>query len=170
MYFIPSWVSLNRLLALSWNMQTTKTQTYTRPWLCLQRRPLKHLGSLVIKKHTFKLNYQPRFWQRWFYWFIERSIVLDIVGSCIAYGRGVILLVSYLLNWMRSWCVASALKHSRILMHKDNIWGHFSAIKTKLNKTTTKHFFSVQDSLIKMLLEEGESSISIKIPYLKMCI
>lgn len=105
-----------------------------------------------------------------FYWFIERSLVLDIVGSCLAYGRGVILLVSYLLNWMRSWCVASALKHSRILMHKDNIWGHFRAIKTKLNKTTTKHFFSVQDSLIKMLLEEGESSISIKIPYLKMCI
>lgn len=55
MYFIPSRVSLNRLLALSWNMQTTKTQTYTRPWLCLQRRPLKHLGSLVIKKHTSKL-------------------------------------------------------------------------------------------------------------------
>lgn len=65
-----------------------------------------------------------------FYWFIERSLVLDIVGSCLAYGRGVILLVSYLLNWMHSWCVASVLKHWGILMHKDNIWGHFRAIKT----------------------------------------
>lgn len=158
MYFIPSRVSLNRLLAFIHTALTLFTKETSQAF------------RFISDKETHIQTTSQDFVRDKFYWFIERSLVLDIVGSCLAYGRGVILLVSYLLNLMHSWCVASALKHSRILMHKDNIWGHFRAIKTKLNKTTTKHFFSVQDSLIKMLLEEGESSISIKIPYLKMCI
>lgn len=105
--------------------QTTKT----RPWLCLLQETSQAFRFIGDKETHIQTTSQD-FVRDKFYWFIERSLVLDIVGSCLAYGRGVILLVSYLLNWMRSWCVASALKHSRILMHKDNIWGHFRAIKT----------------------------------------
>lgn len=107
--------------------QTTKTW----PWLCLLQETSQAFRFIGDKEtHIQTTCTSQDFVRDKFYWFIERSLVLDIVGSCLAYGRGVILLVSYLLNWMRSWCVASALKHSRILIHKDNIWGHFRAIKT----------------------------------------